>query len=254
MAIFKLLILGGTAEGVSLARSLCAENVSVIYSIAGLVRKPDLACETVVGGFSDQGGLTHFLKQKDIHAVLDATHPYAVNISRQAMESANEMKIPYWRFNRSQWIKQPNDIWYEFESWQPLMKALAQKKSVLLTVGQIAQEYLNTLTSYTEQKQILRTAIKPELSLSNSVTWLKAIGPFTESDEKALFEMFGIDALVSKNSGGLATMAKLTVARKMGIPVYMLKRSNTEQADFEFTELNECMAFVLNYKNSVDRE
>jgi len=247
MPKFNLLILGGTSEGVSLAKSLNKPNVSLIYSVAGLVRTPKLGCPVIEGGFGHYGGLTNFLKGKSIHGILDATHPYAVNMSEAAQKSAKEVSIHYWRYERPAWSKQQGDIWFEFDDAGELIDALSGKKNVFLTAGQLTENLLNRFNEYAGQRQLFRTAVEPKAELPNSMSWLKGIGPFDVKSELTLFKKYQIDALVSKNSGGTATDAKLKVARKLGVPVYMLNRPYKKHCQNEFKSTEECSAFVINY-------
>ena len=244
----KILILGGTSDAIKMALELHKNGFCVVYSIAGLVRKPIMPCELVVGGFTQFGGLSQYLKDEKINAVLDVTHPFAKKMSIQAVKSAQETQIPCWRFNRLPWKRHPKDQWYEFSSWAELISNLKDKKSVFLTVGQLDQNSIDQLSEFKDQKQILRTAVELSMCIPDSMTWVKAIGPFNEINETQLMTKHAVDALVCKNSGGCATEAKLLVARKKRIPVFMHKRPVLPRADIEFTNINECLTFITHNK------
>ncbi|MGR6872535.1 precorrin-6A/cobalt-precorrin-6A reductase [Pseudomonas sp. HK3] len=243
---FKLLLLGGTSDGRKMADALYEAGVHVVYSIAGLVRIPNVPYELLVGGFTQFGGLTQYLKDQSINAILDVTHPYAFNMSTHAVASAQDINIPCWRLNRLPWIKTSDDDWCEFDDWNTLFNELKNKQHVFLTQGQLSEAQTKKLASYTHQKQVLRTAVKPKIDLPESITWIKAVGPFEEQCEAALLTQHNIDALVCKNSGGTATQAKLIAARKMKIPIFMLSRPVLPRADLEFTALDACKAYILN--------
>ena len=119
------------------------------------------------------------------------------------------------------------------------------KRSLFISSGQIQEQHLVSLTNNVDQTQVLRTAIAPAYELPESVTWIQAIGPFDVAAEVTLLKKYSIDAIVSKMSGGTATEAKLTAARTLGIPVYLLARPRLDTADKEFSELQHCLAFVL---------
>jgi len=253
-----ILILGGTADGRHIAAALDEKAYSLIYSVAGLVRQPKLNCEVISGGFSQFGGLESYINSKNkpskggvkkITAILDVTHPYAQTMSNTARDSAKACGIPYWRFHRLAWQAEPGDKWRNYENWADLLVDLKDKKSVFLTAGQIPESALSTLDAYGKQgqQQILRTAVKPGMTLPPSIKWHKAIGPFALDDEKALMQAHQVDALVSKNSGGHSTQAKLFAARQLAIPVLMFTRPELPPADEEFTEQNECIAFIDKY-------
>ena len=241
----KLLLLGGTADARQLAQDLHAQGVDVIYSIAGLVRQPQLDCRVISGGFSEQGGLAAFVLREDIGAIVDATHPYAQRMSVTAVTVARAQGIPVWRYQRPPWQAQPGDDWQEFDDWTALPPMLQAKRAVFFTAGQLAQDFIERLQRVAvDQRQVLRTAVAPGIDLPASMTWIEAIGPFDVDAERALFERYQIDALVSKNSGGAGTLAKLVVARERGVPVFMLRRPVLQAADAEFGEVGQCVAFV----------
>jgi len=256
-----ILILGGTADGRHIAAALGEKAYSVIYSVAGLVRQPKLNCEVISGGFSQFGGLKSYIDSKNgqseaaskIVAILDVTHPYAQTMSNTARGTAKACGIPYWRFHRLAWQTEPRDKWQNYANWADLLVDLQDKKSVFLTAGQIPESALSTLDAYGKQgqQQILRTAVKPAMTLPASIKWHKAIGPFSLDDEKAIMQAHKVDALVSKNSGGESTQAKLFAARQLAIPVFMFTRPELPPADEEFTEKNECIAFIDKYMKSM---
>jgi precorrin-6A/cobalt-precorrin-6A reductase len=250
-----ILLLGGTADGRVLAETLHQQGIAVIYSIAGLVRVPTVACEILTGGFTPLGGLEHVIKEKNIQAILDVTHPYAELMSTKAVKAAQQCDIPYWRFHREEWTPQAGDDWHMLNDWQEAFPLLANKQSVLLSAGQLDQTFMDTLAANNTnnslvlkrapQRQLLRTAVEPKTVLPSSMQWIKAIGPFSYDDELALLQQYNIDVIVSKNSGGDATVAKLQAARAMGIPVLMLKRPLLPNGDETFFSRQECEQFII---------
>lgn len=251
----KLLILGGTADARRLAKRLQLNSagqkrieLDMIYSVAGLVRMPDVDCTVISGGFSQYGGLRTYIEQMGIEAVLDATHPYAEKMTGTAYAVSQQLGLPYWRFHRAAWQPQEGDHWQPFASWAPLLAALVRFKSVFLTAGQLDEATLARLGDYGRQgqRQVLRTAVAPAHALPASMHWVKAIGPFDLANELALMREHAIDVLVSKNSGGQSTEAKLAAARKLGIPVLMLERPALPAGMPVFEELDQCAEAVLN--------
>ena len=243
----SLLLLGGTADAKFLARELHRQGITVIYSIAGLVRQPQLDCRVVSGGFSRLGGLGKFIEDESIDAILDATHPYAQRMSEQAVAVARLRGIPVWRYQRPPWQAQTDDVWHEFSDWQSLAPLLQTFRSVFFSAGQLLPEFVDQLGSQVdngEQRHLLRTANSPDFGLPESIIWIEGIGPFDIDSERALFDRYAIDALVTKNSGGSATGAKLTVAQERGVPVFVLQRPSLAATDREFAELGSCLGFV----------
>ncbi|MCP4930323.1 MAG: precorrin-6A/cobalt-precorrin-6A reductase [Gammaproteobacteria bacterium] len=240
-----LLILGGTADGRQLAEFFHQQGLPVIYSVAGLVRTPQLHCQIVSGGFTQFGGLTSFIQQHNVAAILDVTHPYAQTMSAKSVEAANNCGIPCWRFHRDAWQQQVGDHWQSFAQWSDLAKQLSQYQRVLLTCGQLSQAQLGLLQHYRHQQQWLRTAVAPNIELPTTVHWIKAIGPFALDNERQLLKKHAIDVLVSKNSGGDATSAKLQAARELAIPVMMLDRPILPDPDQIFYTHQQCQVTVL---------
>jgi len=242
----KILILGGTADGRHLAAALHSSGCTVVYSIAGLVRQPALECEVISGGFTQFGGLTTYLKKQGIAAVLDVTHPYAKVMSFTARESTQLCGIPCWRFHRPSWRPEVDDNWQYYEDWPELLKDLQFKKTVFLTAGQLPELAIQAFESLGKQgqKQILRTAVKTKGELPTSMTWHKAIGPFSLEHEREIMEKHQVDALVTKNSGGTSMQAKLFAARELNIPVLMFTRPEIPEVDKEFISKSECQSFI----------
>ena len=219
----KLLILGGTADARYFAQAIhdSCPALELIYSVAGLVRLPKVPAQVISGGFTQHGGLEAYCKAHDITAIANLTHPFSSHMGRIAQQACDKLDLQYWRFLRPQWQQQKGDDWRLFEQRDELLEAVVNYSRIALTLGQVSQAELNTLS----QSQVwLRTAVAPGFALPKNTTWIKAIGPFSQDGEHTLFEQHRIQALVSKNSGGQATEAKLAAARSLNIPVFMLQR------------------------------
>ncbi len=249
-----ILLLGGTADARRLATELHTHGVELIYSIAGLVRTPDVSCEVVSGGFTQFGGLDRFVEQRGIGGILDVTHPYAAKMSNAAVAVAHNQQLPCWRFDRPVWQPQEEDCWQGFGQWSELLAELESKQSVFLTAGQLPLPVMDTLAMFARQhgqKQLLRTAVMPKVPIHSGMQWIKGIGPFNADNEREIFQQHNIDVLVSKNSGGASTVAKLDVARALGVPVLMLERPASVEArastEFYFEELTACRDAVLQW-------
>ncbi|WP_415894886.1 precorrin-6A/cobalt-precorrin-6A reductase [Neptuniibacter sp. PT34_22] len=252
----NILILGGTSDARKVVKGLDQQGLlgdnRVIYSVAGLVRIPQLPCEVISGGFSQYGGLETYLKEEQIGLLLDVTHPFAETMSTTAVNAAKQLGIPCWRFHREAWQAQQGDKWRSFADMQSLVAAAESYKSVLLTAGQLSQAVIDQFGVYAQrngQNQVFRTAAPAQAELPESMQWLKAIGPFNHQDEKALLAHHQIDLLISKNSGGAATEAKLSAARELGVDVFMLERPELPEADRIFREIDGCVEAVRTLVN-----
>lgn len=221
----RILLLGGVTEALAIARLLGPEHV---YSLAGIGRVPqDLACQVRVGGYGGAEGLADYLRSERIELLIDATHPYAAQISANAAQAAKAAGIPCWALRRPAWQPQPGDDWREVEGWDALIEALAPFKRPLFTLGREPLQHLEDIPAH--QFWTLRAL---ETCPGNErCEVIGARGPFHLEDERALFERRQIDVLVSKNSGSAATEPKLEVARERGVPVLVLKRPELPEVD-----------------------
>ncbi|PIB44394.1 cobalt-precorrin-6X reductase [Pseudomonas sp. 2822-15] len=227
----RILLLGGVTEALAIARTLGPEH---IYSLAGVGRVPtDLTCQVRVGGYGGHAGLAQFVRDEQISLILDATHPYAAQISQNAAQAARLCGIPCWALRRPAWQPQAGDDWREVGDWAQLIEALKPFKRPLFTLGREPLQHLEEIPA--DQFWTLRALdVYPG---NERCEVIGARGPFLIEDERALFERRGIDVLISKNSGSAATEPKLEVARERGVPVLVLKRPVLAQVDREFTDV-----------------
>lgn len=237
----RLLLLGGVTEALAIARTLAAQH---IYSLAGVGRVPtDLKCEVRVGGYGGAQGLARFIEEQGIDLLLDATHPYAAQISQNAVTAARQSGIPCWALRRPAWQAQAGDDWREVADWAELTEALQPFKRPLFTLGREPLQHLDEIPA--GQFWTLRAL---EVYPGNPrCEVIGARGPFHLEDERALFEHRDIDVLISKNSGSSATEPKLEVARERGVPVLILKRPVLPEVDRAFASVGEVLEALSDY-------
>ncbi|MQT33494.1 cobalt-precorrin-6A reductase [Pseudomonas helleri] len=224
----RILLLGGVTEALAIARTLSPQHV---YSLAGVGRVPtDLRCEVRVGGYGGAEGLAHYMGEQGIDLLLDATHPYAAQISQNAARAAALSGVPCWALRRPAWVPQAGDDWREVADWAELVQALKPFQRPLFTLGREPLEHLDEIPE--QQFWTLRALdVYPG---NERCDVIGARGPFRIEEERTLFEQRRIDVLISKNSGSSATEPKLEVARERGVPVLILKRPVLPQVDREF--------------------
>ncbi len=226
----RLLILGGIGEAVQLARRLALGH-AVTYCMAGKGRLPDLPCAVRMGGFGGAVGLATFLHENGIELLIDATHPFAAQISRNAAQAAGQVKVPLWAYRRPAWRPELSDDWRSVTDWPALMAALRKFERPFFTIG---LEPLRHAADIPTGQHWLVRCLAAESPAAPQLTLLCAIGPFAWEDELALLRDYRIDVLVAKNSGGGAVEAKLLAARQSRIPVVMLERPVLPVVDREF--------------------
>ena len=226
----RILLLGGIDEALNLARRLGPAHV---YSLAGLGKVPDdLACQVRVGGFGGADGLAAFIREQGIDLLVDATHPYAAQISHNAAHAARQAGIACWALRRPGWQASSEDDWREVFDWPSLIAALGDFQRPLFTLGREPLEHLHEIPAH--QHWTVRCLQSQPATPRAEV--IGARGPFSLDDERALFERLDCDVLVSKNSGSAATEHKLQVARERGVPVLVLQRPILPAVDREFAE------------------
>jgi precorrin-6A/cobalt-precorrin-6A reductase len=219
--IGRVLLLGGTGEARRLADALVADGVDVVSSLAGATAAPLLpAGEVRVGGFGGAAGLAAWLRTNGGTAVVDATHPFATGITGNAVTAAAEAGVALLRLQRPGWTAGPGDDWREVGSLEEAAVAVAPFAHVFLTTGRRGLGAFAGLTA----EVLLRTVDPPEPPLPPRTTVVLERGPFTVDDELALMREHAVDVVVTKDSGGGMTAAKLTAARELGIPVVLVRR------------------------------
>jgi precorrin-6A/cobalt-precorrin-6A reductase len=224
----RVLLLGGTGDALRIARQLGREHV---YSLAGLGKVPDdLACTVRVGGFGGSEGMARYIEAQRIALVIDATHPYAAQISANAVTASRAARVPCWALRREGWQPQAGDDWRRVGDWAELTAALAAFERPLFTLGREPLAHLDDIPAH----QFWTVRCLDPHEGNARVRILATRGPFTLEGERALFAAQAFDVVVSKNSGGGATEAKLEAARERGVPVVMLRRPPLPAVDREF--------------------
>jgi precorrin-6A/cobalt-precorrin-6A reductase len=215
-----ILILGGTAEARALAAALVDRGVHVVSSLAGRVREPALPVgEVRIGGFGGVDGLATWLTSHDVAAVVDATHPFASTMTAHAVAACAATDTPLVVLRRPGWPPEPDWTWADsLAAAAGLLPSLGRR--VFLTTGRTSLAAFAGL----DLEFVIRCVDPPSAPLPGRATVLLSRGPFTAAGERALLREHRIDVLVTKDSGGPLTSAKLTAAREEGVRVLVVRR------------------------------
>ncbi len=214
-----------------------------MLSLAGATADPaPTAVPQRIGGFGGAEGLAAFLARERIDAVVDATHPFAWRMSANAVAACRVTDTPLVVFTRPAWTREPDDRWIEVAAIDDAVTALGvQPKTVFLTQGRLQ---LAAFTRAPQHRYIVRAIDKPaEIDALPHCKLILARGPFSFADELALVQRERIEALVTKNSGGRATYAKIEAARALKIEVVILRRPLAPEADALY-DLDGVMAWI----------
>jgi len=219
-----VLILGGTTEARRLAEELAGRpGLRVTSSLAGRVAEPRMpAGEVRTGGFGGAEGMADWLRAHQVAVLVDATHPFAETISTHAAEAAARTGTELLALRRPGWEAGPGDSWHCADSLAEaagMLSALGTR--IFLTTGRLG---LAAFAGLDRLWFLVRSVEAPDPPLPQQSEVLLDRGPYTVEGEKQLLRTYGIDVLVTKDSGGAATSAKLAAARELGLPVVVVRR------------------------------
>jgi precorrin-6A/cobalt-precorrin-6A reductase len=216
-------------------------------SLAGATVNPAPAPVPLrIGGFGRAEGLAAFLIAERIDAVIDATHPFAARMSANAIAACRATDTPLVVFTRPPWTREPGDRWIEVKTMGDAADALGLKpKTVFLTQGRLQ---LAAFARAPQHRYIVRTIDRPEeIDALLDCKLILARGPFSLAGEVALMENERVEALVTKNSGGRATYAKIEAARRLQIEVVIVRRPPAAEAE-TMHDLDAVMSWIAAHR------
>lgn len=218
----KILILGGTEEARLIAERLVKMGHDVTSSLAGRTSEPMLPAGNVrIGGFGGGDGLGNYMITEGFERVVDATHPYAEEIKRNAVKGAELAGLRLVRLTRPPWHEPQYAFWKHMASAEEAAASLPKGARVLLTVGYAR---LDTYLARTDCSFVVRSIEPPDRELPVNATSLVGRPPFFFNGELAMMQEQGVSHLICKNSGGAQTEAKLQAALRLRLPVFMIAR------------------------------
>lgn len=243
----RILILGGTSEARLLAQHIADDTAfDATLSLAGRTRNPWLPpIPFRIGGFGGVEGLRDYLAAEKIEAVIDATHPFAVQMSENARRACAAVHVPLAVLTRPEWEAQAGDRWTVVDVVEQAVEALGETpRRVLLTHGRLG---LAAFARRPQHDYVVRTIDRPaDIELLPQHRLILERGPFDRASERRLLETERIDIIVSKNSGGDATYPKIEAARELGIPVVMIRRPMAD-AEAELVDVEAVMAWLATH-------
>ena len=209
-----MLILGGTSEANAIAARLArARDIEAMLSYAGRTDAPKPPpIPWRVGGFGGAQALADFIREHGFDRLVDATHPFAAQMSANAIIAAERAAVPLIAFERDAWVAQPGDDWLNVANLQAAAAALpVEPQRIFLAIGRL---HLSHFAAHPQHHYVVRLIDAPREPLPLSlVTTLIARGPFDADGDTALMRDHRIDVLVAKNAGGAASYAKIAAAR-----------------------------------------
>jgi len=220
----RALILGGTADANLLAETIAQAGLEAVYSYGGRTRAPaGQKLPTRIGGFGGVSGLADYLRSEGITHVIDATHPFAAEISRNAVTACAETGTPLLALERAPWVRTAGDNWIEVADVTSAVAALPERRArVFLAIG---RQHIAPFSAKPQHAYTLRFVDPPEGALPlPDADVIVSRGPFTLDGELEMMRSRAIEWIVARNSGGAGARAKIDAARALGLPVIMLAR------------------------------
>lgn len=221
----RILILGGTTEARELAGCIATDpRFDTTLSLAGRTLDPKPQPVPIrIGGFGGAAGLAGYLREETVDLLIDATHPFATQISANAVEASRIAGVEAFRLCRPAWEKRSEDRWTSVHSIADAVAALPEQPArVFLAIG---RQEAGAFSARPHHAYLIRSVdpVSPPLDVPDARYTLDC-GPFDEAREEALLRQERIALIVAKNSGGSATYGKIAAARNLRIPVVMVER------------------------------
>lgn len=241
----RVLVLGGTAEARSLAAALEAAGIVFESSLAGRVSRPRLPVGPVrIGGFGGADGLARYVDRAEVTHIVDATHPFAANMSANAVAAGRATGVPVLRLSRPGWGQRPDATSWLWEPTLQAMRATAERLGCRPFISS-GRQTLAAFASWTDRAVLVRV-VEP-LGVSPPPRWtvVEDRGPYTVDGELELMGAHDVDVLLTKDSGGSYTSAKLDAAERLGIPVVVLSRPAAVPGAAEVTSVAACVERLL---------
>lgn len=219
----RALILGGIADASLLAAEIARAGIDAVYSYGGRTRAPaDQPLPTRIGGFGGVSGLADYIRREAITHVIDATHPFAAEMSRNAVEACAQTGTPLIAVERAPWTRVPGDKWIEVGDVAAAAAALPDAPArVFLGIG---RQHIAPFAARPQHAYTLRFVDPPDAPLPFAADVIVSRGPFTLDGELEMMRSRGIAWIVARNSGGDGARAKIDAARMLGLPVIMISR------------------------------
>jgi len=222
----RILLLAGTGDARRIAKDL--SDLPVIASLSGATASPgEYPCDLRTGGFGGAGAMAVWLRDNAIGAIIDATHPFAAQISANAVKAATATDTPITRILRPPWTQQTGEIWIRVPSVEAAAKALPPGARAFVATGRGSQD------AFVARRDVwcgLRLIDPPKTTYPGNGEYVVSRPPFDTPSEMALFTLLGVTHLVVKNAGGAAARTKLTAAAKLGLPIIIVSRPEEPDA------------------------
>ena len=218
----RVLVLGGTAEASALAAALADRGIQVVTSLAGRTREPaPIAGDVRVGGFGGATGLAIYLADHEVSACIDATHPFATQISRNAFAVAAHADVPLLHLVRPEWVERSGDNWLHVPTLEAAAQSLPVGVTALLALG---RQHLHVFGARLDVKFVVRSIEPLPPHVLPRARRILSRPSKSSKDEAEFLRRENVQVIVSRNSGGPGAYAKIVAARELGLRVVIIDR------------------------------
>ncbi len=254
----NILILGGTSDSHRLVRQLSSPlrfNLIISYlGLTSLAENPFEKMDDVTlrqGGFGGVRGLIDYIKSAKIRAIIDLTHPYAVQMKNHSFQASQSVRIPYLNYLRPCWTPDPDDDWLSIGDKDEVLERLPLQAKVFWAAGRHLPNPIETRPDIMlYHRKIMQADGLPLIHAHQNIIPLPletgAIGQKHWQREQELFTKLQITDLVTKNSGGEEGFGKIMAARHLNLNIWMLTRPkySDELQRFSVDNLSEIVKFI----------
>ncbi|MDR6266216.1 cobalt-precorrin-6A reductase [Roseobacter sp. N2S] len=218
----RVLVLAGSSEARELIAAI-SSRFDVVASLAGATRAPlELGCETRVGGFGGVSGLVDYLRDARIDILVDATHPFAAQMTDHGAQAASLAGIAHVVLQREGWVPTAGDNWVFVDRFEEVAQIIPKGCTVFLGTG---RQTLGDFANMVNRRLLCRVIDPPQGPFPyDSGRFVVGRPPFSIAEEVAFFQSESVEWLVVKNAGGTRSRSKLDAARQLGLPVVMQRR------------------------------
>lgn len=219
----RILLLGGTTDASALATLVADQGFDAIYSLAGRTEKPlAQALPMRLGGFGGVEGLVQYLRAENVSHVVDATHPFAAQMSKNAIAACAETGVKLLALERPGWTETTADHWIRVADLAAAVAALPTSPArVFLAIG---RQHVAAFSARPEHHYLLRLVDPSPVTLTAPHQVVIDRGPFSTKGDITLLQAHKITHIVAKNAGGSGAVAKIEAARALGLPVILIDR------------------------------
>jgi len=219
----RILLLGGTTEANLMAQAIAKAGLTGVYSYAGRTEAPmGQPIHMRVGGFGGVEGLRAYIEAEGITHVIDGTHPFAAQMSTNAVTACEAEGVPLIALERAPWVAGEGDRWTQVPDIAAAVAALAgPPRRVFLAIG---RQHIDAFADQPQHHYLLRLVDEPKGPLPFPAEVVVARGPFDLAGDTALMQRHGTEVVVAKNAGGKGAVAKIAAARALGLAVVMIDR------------------------------